>query len=332
MRVLITDTAFVWNYKNPFLKKFKNVLTVVCLEGKAVTDEYECFVSPYEPVSLGNADIGINDMQYKALESVGDELNRSLHYHDDILFLTDWDPRSLYPYYVIKDRNKHNSLHLCTVSPWRFEGKRRIDGHNTLLSDLSKLTSILYIDSNKYLDNASENDTFDDVMKRLEKDYTKLLPTVVNSIGSLHGEHYFNFSTNSYVPVKDGFYEIDGVKKAGLDSWAKVRVNEWFCTLGIIIPPIYPNDGDITKDEVEIVPARVDGKKICKYLREQRIVLAKANGIEFSSPECPSIGPCGGTCAKCDEEAAYLRNQLYAIKPEDRVIPDFTLDEWEVEA
>ena len=60
--------------------------------------------------------------------------------------------------------------------------------------------------------------------------------------------------------------------------------------------------------------------------------MAKANGIEFESEECPSIGPCAGTCAKCDQESAYLRDKLEAIPAADRVIPDFKLTEWEVEA
>ena len=94
---------------------------------------------------MENDKIGVDDQRYKALESVTDDLNRKLRYHDDILFLTDGNPESLYPFYVIKDRNEFNSLHLCTVSPWNFEGKRRIQGHKDMLSDLSKLTSILYI-------------------------------------------------------------------------------------------------------------------------------------------------------------------------------------------
>ena len=48
MRIVITDTAFIWNPDNPALEVFKDVLLVVCLEGKAVTDQYECFVSPYK--------------------------------------------------------------------------------------------------------------------------------------------------------------------------------------------------------------------------------------------------------------------------------------------
>ena len=48
MRVIITDTVFILNHDNPALEVFKDVLLVVCLEGKAVTDKYECFVSPYK--------------------------------------------------------------------------------------------------------------------------------------------------------------------------------------------------------------------------------------------------------------------------------------------
>lgn len=332
MRVIITDTAFIWNHDNPALEVFKDVLLVVCLEGKAVTDKYECFVSPYKHVGMGIDKFGVDDQRYKALESVADDLNRDLRYHDDILFLTDGNPESLYPFYVIKDRNEYNSLHLCAVSPWKFESKRRIQGHKDMLSDLSQLTSILYIDSNKYLLNLDKNATMKDVMQKLEADYTALLPTVVNSIGELYGRYYFDFASNSYVAIEDGFNGIDLSKKNQLDTEFETELYRSFCTLGLVMPPDYPEEDDRTKEEIERVPARIDGKQICEYLRNQRIELAKANGIEFTSEDCPSIGPCAGTCAKCDQESAYLRDKLAAIPAEDRVIPDFKLTKWEVEA
>lgn len=332
MRVIITDTSFIWNPNKPVLEIFKDVLLVVCLEGKAVTDKYECFVSPYKQIGMGIDKFGVDDQRYKALESVADDLNRSLGYHDDILFLTDGNPESLYPFYVIKDRNEFNTLHLCTVSPWRFEGKRHIQGHKDMLSDLSQLTSILYIDSNKYLDKLPKDATMKDAWQEVEKDYAALLPTVVNSIGELYGKFYFYFSSNSYVAIEEGFNGIDLSKKQSLDTKIERKLYRSFCTLGLIMPPDYPEDNDRTKEEIERVPARIDGKKICVYLRNQRIKLAEANGIEFSSDECPSIGPCAGTCAKCDQESAYLREKLDAIALEDRIIPDFTLTEWEVEA
>lgn len=332
MRVIITDTVFILNHDNPALEVFKDVLLVVCLEGKAVTDKYECFVSPYKQVGMENDKIGVDDQRYKALESVTDDLNRKLRYHDDILFLTDGNPESLYPFYVIKDRNEFNSLHLCTVSPWNFEGKRRIQGHKDMLSDLSKLTSILYINSNKYLLNLEKDATMKDVMQKLEADYAALLPTVVNSIGELYGGYYFDFASNTYVAIEEGFNGIDLSKKNQLDTEFKAELHRNFCTLGLIMSPDYPEEDDGTKKEIERVPARIDGKKICEYLRNQRIELAKANGIEFESEECPSIGPCAGTCAKCDQESEYLRDKLEAIPAADRVIPDFKLTEWEVEA
>lgn len=223
MRVIITDTVFILNHDNPALEVFKDVLLVVCLEGKAVTDKYECFVSPYKQVGMENDKIGVDDQRYKALESVTDDLNRKLRYHDDILFLTDGNPESLYPFYVIKDRNEFNSLHLCTVSPWNFEGKRRIQGHKDMLSDLSKLTSILYINSNKYLLNLEKDATMKDVMQKLEADYAALLPTVVNSIGELYGGYYFDFASNTYVAIEEGFNGIDLSKKNQLDTEFKAE-------------------------------------------------------------------------------------------------------------
>lgn len=98
------------------------------------------------------------------------------------------------------------------------------------------------------------------------------------------------------------------------------------------IPPVYPENGSTTKEKIERLNTRIDGKKICNYLRQLRNELAKANGIKFFSEECPSfVGPCAGTCAKCDLEAAYLRDKLADISESERIIPDFKLTEWEVE-
>ena len=142
MRIIVTDTAFIWNHENPILEQFKDIILVVCLEGKQVSDKYECFVSPYKQIGMGIDKFGVEARRYKALESVADDLNRKLGYHDKILFLTDGNPASLYPFYVIKDRNKFNSLHLCTISPWKFESDRRVRAHKELLSDLSQLRAI----------------------------------------------------------------------------------------------------------------------------------------------------------------------------------------------
>lgn len=332
MRVVITDTAFIWNHNNPALEIFKDVLLVVCLEGKAVTDKYQCFVSPYKQGNMEMEEFGTGAWRYKALESVADDLNRELEYYEDILFLTDDNPESLYPFYVIKDRNNYNHLHLCAVSPWKFENKKCIKAHKELLADLSQLTSIVYIDSNKYVLNSKKDVARKEVMQKLEADYIALLPTVVNNMEDLRGRYYFDFALNSYVAIEEGANGIDLSKKKQLDTKIETVLERSFSTLGLVMPPDYPEEDETTKEEIEIVFARIDGKKICEYLRMQRMELAKANGIEFTSEECPSIGPCAGTCAKCDQESVYLRDKIAAIPEEDRVIPDFTLTKWEVEA
>lgn len=34
MRIIVTDTGLIWNHKNPMLKKCRDAVMVVCLNGK----------------------------------------------------------------------------------------------------------------------------------------------------------------------------------------------------------------------------------------------------------------------------------------------------------
>jgi len=49
------------------------------------------------------------------------------------------------------------------------------------------------------------------------------------------------------------------------------------------------------------------------------------NNIEFISEECSQVGPCAGTCDKCDEEAKYLSDELSKIPEKKQKIPRFEL-------
>lgn len=54
------------------------------------------------------------------------------------------------------------------------------------------------------------------------------------------------------------------------------------------------------------------GKQTCKILKEIRMQIADANGIEFVTSECRYKGDCLGTCPKCEAEVCYLEQQLRA--------------------
>ena len=101
MRIVVTDSGLIWNHNNLFLKQFKDIVLVVCLEGKQVTEEYKCFVSPYQHVGMEIDEFGVESQRYKALESVASELKRELRYHDKIVFLTPKEEIQ-----IAKDRRK----------------------------------------------------------------------------------------------------------------------------------------------------------------------------------------------------------------------------------
>ena len=323
MRLVITETGFIWNQNNPFLEKYKDIVLVVCLEGKAVTNQYECFVSPYH-IIMGIDQYGIEDRKLQSLASVGEKLNAELGYHDDIVFLTDAQPSTLYPFYVIKELNEHNRLHLVAMSPWKFESSSRRKGYGEMLSDLSKLRSILYYDSDKIPEILGGSARISEAYDYITNDLGKMMPRFLNGICDMcSGSHFFDFVSMDYIPLETGFDNIDILKRNIAVDDAIFPINRKHSTMGVVCQPSYPDESSHVKEEVERPSARLDGKKVCNVLREQRIRLAAANHISFQSDECPSIGACAGTCEKCDAEAEYLREQMQKIPEEKRIYPQF---------
>ena len=54
----------------------------------------------------------------------------------------------------------------------------------------------------------------------------------------------------------------------------------------------------------------MNGKKICKSLREIRCRIAQANDIDFTPAVCTHEGDCSGTCPSCESELRYIERQL----------------------
>ena len=326
MKIVITDSGILWHYGNPILKKYKDLVLMVCLYGSKVTDEYECFICPRKSVGLGMS-MGVGSRVYNDLEDVAEELYDKLRFEDDILFLTDGDPASLYPYYIIKNRRHHMNIHLWASPPLSVEGKFRMKAHEGMLSDLSGVKSVCYIDTQDYLKNEYKN--FGAFLEDVQNYFEEIFPIVLDGISKLENESYFDLASKTYISLG----KISG-EKAILKSTEYLSDNDEYTDNTYLIEGMVdiPEDQRSDKYKKDIIyrqVARIDGKKICNILREYRFKLAQMNNIEFTSEECSYVGACAGTCEKCDEESKYLSMKLSEIPKEKQRIPGLNLGEVE---
>lgn len=313
MKILITDSGLFWNPWNPVLKKYKDLVTVVWLRGTNTTDEYNNFICPQKCFGLGMS-MGVGSIVYKNLESELDRLLQMIGVYEDVLFLTDNSIESLYPYLVIKNNSCRTNLHLLASPAWYFEGEKKVQLHNELLSDLSKLKSVCYVDTTKYLNNGFKS--MEDTLAQIGAYYDELLPILIEEIPKIEEASYFDLSSKKYIPLNN---ELDKQ-----DIFQKIKDNN------IELKDKYVMEGEAPvrlffDDKIDRLAARIDGKEICDMLRDYRKQLAAMNNIEFSSEECSHVGPCAGTCDKCDEESKYLSDELSKIPKEKQKIPRFEL-------
>ncbi len=325
MRLIITDTGLIWNKYNEYLIPFKNIVLIVCLNGRKVSDEYECFVSPYKELNeKSTLSGGIEDPRLSALASVAGKLEAEFDYRDDIVFLSDTEPTTLYPYYVIKDINKYRDIHLVAITPFYFELNSKINKYRELLSDMSNLTSVFIFDANEKLTVGDKDTKLDEFYEDVKDELGRMMPCFLNGIHKLSdGHYYFDLTSMKYIRLKDGFKSVDVSNSKKISQKINFPITHQYELLGRVGIPSYPEEGEYIKKTIERPEARLDGKKICNVLREQRMLLANANNIPFESEECPSIGPCAGTCEKCDREATFLRTEMMKIKEKNRVYPKF---------
>ena len=330
MIIFVTDVGRYWNHKNPILEKYADCVTVVCVNGKKVTDKYRCIVSPYKEEVEEKEDYSILSTKYKALKSIQGDLREAYCYHDNILFLADNEPQSLYPYLVLKNDEEYNKMHLWCMSPWEEEGNKRKSEYYELLHDLSKLTSLLYVDSKELKKQENEKKSMQELQQYCAEWFASMLPGVIYEIESKMRWtkcYYYDFGINRYIQVENSYENI--LKAKPLDE---KKVNEFilfqkYTTLGLLRIPEYPNPNEEVKDAVVRLQPRLDGKQVCEELKKLRKSLAKANNIKYEPVECPSKGPCAGTCQQCDMEIRYLQKQLRKKEEEQRVYPKFAIQQ-----
>lgn len=330
MLIIVTDEGRVWNHENPALEPFADCVLVVCLNGKKVTDKYQCFVSPYhgsDPI-LGWVDNSDTGSKFKALESVRHKLRRTHGYHEDILFLTDNAPQSLFPYFVLKDIEEHNRLHLWCMTPWVFEGSRTQNLYAQFFQGLSSLKSLFLLDSNTSKKLPRNGNRLSDIVEARVTLCKELLPIAVCDIGtkmSYRSNYYFDLQARRYIEINNSFEEIMTAGPLSAEEIAAYRPFLECSTLGLIGYDDFPSNDQYTKQIVEKLYPRINGKRICEQLKQMRRQLIQANGIHYVIADCPSTGPCAGTCPQCDKEITDIQQLLLRIPENARKYPSIEL-------
>ncbi|MGN0690204.1 MAG: hypothetical protein ACI4KH_07285, partial [Oscillospiraceae bacterium] len=196
---------------------------------------------------------------------------------------------------------------------------------SNILNEHPSLQSLFYIDAEEFYNSDCDNKTniSHEVDRRIAEYFETNFPRILNGINKMQEKSYFDFTSMSYVPLTDGFESINLSEKSNEIKSVDFDFSPMHWTLGLVGMPSYPSDDPYCLEMAEQLTARIDGKKICNILRQQRIRLAQLNNIPFDSEECQSIGPCAGTCRKCDFEAEYLRKELEKIPEDKRVYPKF---------
>lgn len=321
MKIFVTDEGRFWNHNNPVLESFTDHVVVVCLNGYKVTDKYACIVSPYRPVGMGNLSLGKETDKYLALQSVRDKFREVVAGHEDLVFLTDAEPTSLYPYCLLKEENVR--LHLWCMTPWSFESQKRRKSVYGTLRDLEHLSSLHYVDSDEFLQTFDKGTSMSVVLKAYQKWLNEMLPNALYEIGNsfVPGKRYlYDLDTKQYVLINGAYvslFQENPRQKENRENETDIKPP----MLGRMVANRPESISLPTKTVVEMQHSRVDGKRICEKMKEFRVRLARANGIPYESIDCPSTGPCAGTCNQCDRELQYLNDELQKIPEEKRIYP-----------
>ena len=339
MKIIISDENEIWTPDHPALEPFADHVLMICMNGVRVSEKFQCIVTEYRPMGLGMS-CGLHTAKYRSLKAASARLQKYIDYHEDIVFLTDNNPDGLYPFLAASSMNCWKHLHLVTMTPWGFESRHRQKAHRALLEDLSSLSSLMVLNNVMSGLKIRRDMTLPDLIRETKIHCGELLPMILYQIQERNWKKaFFDFHTMQYTPLEEGYdltnaaplytptdFKIDDIV---LDPYSEgtmglIELDE----SGLDEESLEYNNSELNK--VESLVPRVDGKRVCEYLRGLRIKIAEANGIPFESPQCPSIGPCAGTCDKCDEELAWLMSELERMDPNQRIYPKEILKDWRV--
>ncbi len=329
MKFVVCDIGNVWTPKNKALDRYmEDVLIVTWQKDAKFYVGSSVFKVPYKQSFLGlgeKSDLQSN--KYKSLEKVANQLYEMLKDEEDVIFLTDDNTETFYPLLALRPYSGELRMHLWTLEPHLSESMEKKMHYNMLREMTDFVQSTVRFNLQESLPrNFEKNQTVD--MKKAYRDATERfcesMPDIL--IGILRQKkkykYVYDFSQNKYVD------------KNRFDNRFRERI---FRTPGIVLSPDHIQKSDETRDLErrdgkniqhkvdhffpEPPAVRNDGRQVCERLRKLRKATADANGIPFETEECFYIGPCAGTCPKCDEELAYLKRELEKIPEEQRIYP-----------
>lgn len=306
MKIFVSSSyGLIWNANAPILNEYKDDVILIIMseeEKKYVNYDYKTIVNPYNIVLYDRT--GLQSKKYGKLLSISDEIENYIDIDEDVIVLSDNAPTTLYIFNVLQNIRKRKSfnLHLWAMLPFSFEGKRRGSIYQNLLYDTSNIKSMLLFDSDKFIEKLNNPQiTLKEIIEKVKETSYKMLPQIINSFKSMDKEkkYFFDMQINHYVDMTlmEEFWHDDNKKDKDLND----------------------------KEYILSCEPKINGKEICKKLREIRKKFADTNGIEFNSEECDYNGPCAGTCEKCDEELKYFQKQIEKLDNKDIVYPYYKI-------
>lgn len=318
MKYVITDAGLLVNHNSKFLETvIEDVIVVVSDRSTVVRDKYRVIKCCIIQMGLGmDGERGKNSRRYRTIQANIEQLIAEFSEDEDILFLTDNNPESLYPLLAAKKFAQKYRFHLWAMTPLYFEGSRRIKVYEELMSDLGFLRSIILFDSGKMLGELDRRTTMPQFIKYMNNHFDKCFSYVCFQIKELrwckNKKYFYSFETNQFIEVRDGFKAISERLRTLKTTSFDAGEDLFQVTASVMVQNI-PCKKIEDKEYIEQLYPRLDGKNVCETLKNMRRELAKANGIEFKTVECSSTGPCAGTCESCDNEIRYLNEMMHKI-------------------
>lgn len=282
MKIFTTNCSLLWNKDISVLENYKeDIIMINMSSSKAVQNNFTTI-----DVQCIKDWVGINSEEYKALLSVSDKIKQYVSYNEDVLILSDSDPRTLYTFKILQSISYQLplKLHLWALLPFGFEGQRRDKICKSLLFDLSSVKSLILFNANDYLEKIDKRMTMSDAFYFIGKNFTSLLPQVIDEIKHMNADckYFFDTITHHFINIQNNSLTLSNYNESVQET-------------------IISNE------------PKINGKEICDKLRKMRIDFAEANNIDFSSEPCQYNGPCSGTCEKCEQELAYLNQQTQTL-------------------